>query len=375
MKFGTTILVGVCLLLLLERSTLNAQPLATAPSTLNAQFSTNRVLDLDGKDSYVELPPNIFNDLTEATVEGWVKWRSFGSASRFFDFGAKWHAMFVWNFGPTSDLGFRFHLVEGWGTEHDARIPGLLQLDQWCHIAAVSGKRGMELYFNGVLVATDPFTGSFAAIKNGDHNWLGRSNWEVDAFFAGQMDEVRVWKFARTEQQIRDNMFNNLTGREEGLVGVWNFNDGTPNDASTNTHHGKLMGNAKVVEAKRPTTVLYGTVTDPNGTALPNARIALEQSGSTISEATNNATGTFSLAIYPNAAPYDLSVVSGDLGARRTGLTFQPGERRQMELQLQSAVSISGSVLALDNSPQALVVVQVVEAVSGSAGVLNPGRS
>src|SRR6058998_1311768 len=47
------------------------------------------VLDLDGNTSYVELPPNIFNDVAEATVEGWVKWRSFPTDrwSRFFSYG------------------------------------------------------------------------------------------------------------------------------------------------------------------------------------------------------------------------------------------------------------------------------------------------
>src|SRR5262245_65089753 len=59
---------ALCLLAALsaQLSTLHAQPAATSP-----------VLDLDGKTGYVELPPNSLNDLTEATVEAWVKWRSF----------------------------------------------------------------------------------------------------------------------------------------------------------------------------------------------------------------------------------------------------------------------------------------------------------
>ena len=34
---------------------------------------TNRVLELDGNGSYVELPPNIFNDLDEATIQAWIE--------------------------------------------------------------------------------------------------------------------------------------------------------------------------------------------------------------------------------------------------------------------------------------------------------------
>ena len=49
--------------------------------------TTNHVLSLDGDNSYVELPSNIFAHLTEATVEGRVKWQALRFWSRFFDFG------------------------------------------------------------------------------------------------------------------------------------------------------------------------------------------------------------------------------------------------------------------------------------------------
>ena len=56
--------------------------------TLHGQPSAiNHVLELDGKGSYIQLPPGIFKELTESTVEGWVKWDSFRRWSRLFDFG------------------------------------------------------------------------------------------------------------------------------------------------------------------------------------------------------------------------------------------------------------------------------------------------
>ena len=57
--------------------------------------ATNRVLELDGKGSFVELPAGIFAQLTEATVEGWVKWQELGNQSVFFDFGRDGQEMFV----------------------------------------------------------------------------------------------------------------------------------------------------------------------------------------------------------------------------------------------------------------------------------------
>ena len=58
-------------------------------SDLTAASAENRVLQLDGKSDYLVLPGNMFNDLTEATIEGWVKWDAFPDEkwSRWFDFG------------------------------------------------------------------------------------------------------------------------------------------------------------------------------------------------------------------------------------------------------------------------------------------------
>ena len=53
-------------------------------SPLHAQ---NRVLSLDGDGDYVELPTGIFNHLTEATVEGWVRFDEFRSWAQFIAFG------------------------------------------------------------------------------------------------------------------------------------------------------------------------------------------------------------------------------------------------------------------------------------------------
>ena len=64
--------------------------------TVSAQTSaSNRVLHLKGEGAHVRLPPNIFNTLTQATVEGWVKWHQFHQNYRFFDFGEQGREMYV----------------------------------------------------------------------------------------------------------------------------------------------------------------------------------------------------------------------------------------------------------------------------------------
>src|SRR5436190_5641155 len=127
--------------------------------------------------------------------------------------------------GQTNNLGLLFRINTSPNNYADLFASGALRTQQWVHIAAVSGRQGMRLYLNGLLAASNAFSGSFAAVGNNEHNYLGRSSYTADEYFRGQMDEVRVWVTARTQEQIRSNMFARLSGNEAGLAGLWNFDN------------------------------------------------------------------------------------------------------------------------------------------------------
>ncbi|MGC3959012.1 MAG: hypothetical protein QM813_14035 [Verrucomicrobiota bacterium] len=217
----------------------------------------NRVLELDGNNSYVELPPNIFRNLNEATVEVWAKWDRFNTYSRVFEFGASFQSMSVFNHYTTGDL--RFNLYPKYSKDNPAysfvaRANGVLRSNEWIHIAAVSGPGGMKLYANGEVVAMHTNEACLAAINAEQINVLGRglARNPGDHDFRGQIDEVRVWNHRRSPEQIRENMHRRLTGREEGLVGLWNFDDAQATDLTSGAHHGKLIGNARIVTPDFP---------------------------------------------------------------------------------------------------------------------------
>jgi len=221
---------------------------------VNVASAQNKVLELDGFGSYVELSPDIFANLTEATVEVWAKWDSFRTFSRIFEFGAAWQSMNLFNHDKTSDLRFNLYPQNAQVARslmYHIRVNGLLKTSEWIHLAAISGPGGMKLYANGSLVGEHTNTASFADIKVSHTNVFGRglTRNPGDQDFRGQMDEIRVWDHRRTEAQIRENMGKRLTGKEEGLAGLWNFEDGTANDSSTHAYRGKLVGNARVVTA------------------------------------------------------------------------------------------------------------------------------
>ena len=62
---------------------------------------------------------------------------------------------------------------------------------------------------------------------------------------AGYLDEMRVWDYARSDQEMLDGAGQNLTGSESGLLAFWNFDNGTATDLTGNGHDGTLEGNAR----------------------------------------------------------------------------------------------------------------------------------
>ena len=141
------------------------------------------------------------------------------------------------------------------------------------HIAAVSGKARHETLPERPAHRHQSLRGNFRSIGNNENNYLGRSNWGSDEYFNGQMDEVRVWVTARSQEQIRANMFARLTGREAGLAGLWNFDGDDAKDATPNALDGELRNDATTALAEVPhspaeldlPTVLSGNVTDADG--------------------------------------------------------------------------------------------------------------
>ena len=346
----------------------------------------NYVLQLDGQGDYVQLPDNIFNNLDEATIEGWVKWERFGYFSQLFGFGsgAKWRTMVVNNSKYTSGLQYFIYINM---KLYLIKVPGILQLNQWHHIAAVSGGNGMKLYLNGVLVGTHDYTGSFSAInvgndqipqpsslakggeggKGGFLGYFGKSHWSENDDFKGQLDEIRVWKVARTVEQIRAKMYQKLKGNEPGLVGLWNFEEGDAKDSSKNGYDGVLNGDAHCVEAELPTpgelvrpAVLSGVITDESGNPLASTNVRLEQDGNTIATISTNNTGNYRMVFYPTKRPYDLSATWNEKGNWQLRVRFSQGEHRTLNLTLKQAISISGTLFAYDNTFHVGVSVQAV---------------
>jgi hypothetical protein len=125
-------------------------------------------------------------------------------------------------------------------------------LGTWVHVAGTYDGYEMRLYINGELAGSTPFAGpAYYGSRNillgvGQHWSFGGSK-----HFRGQMDELRIWNVARTQEEIKSDFGRRLTGSEPGLAGYWSFdqntNEGYMLDQSIYHNHALIWGGVSLV--------------------------------------------------------------------------------------------------------------------------------
>ena len=125
--------------------------------------------------------------------------------------------------------------------------------DEWVHIALVHGNGLIRVYKNGLEVG-QMFSGSTVQPNTGGLPVLHLGgvimNSSVNATFEGQIDEVKLWNYARSESEIAQGMYEILTGSEPGLAAYYRMSSGAGVillDDSVNSWNGLLLDGAQGV--------------------------------------------------------------------------------------------------------------------------------
>jgi signal transduction histidine kinase/ligand-binding sensor domain-containing protein len=352
-------------------------PAQDADATANPELA--HVIEFDGKTGYVELPPNILNEIEAATVEFWVKFASLPSRSwaRFFSYGEEMHDTGIELFEHGTMHVF---LQDKSAGAQQFVTPGVLRTNEWYHLAFVTGGHGMRLYLDGGLLATNNYRGSFASIGSGARFRLGRSVVENEPFADVRMSQVRIWSVARTEAEVRQTMFQRLRGNEPGLFALWDLS-ATENqivkDSGPGAHHGQLVGGARSLREPLPTAatltpwvILEGLATDANGAGVPAARIRVLQEGTVLSSATTDDAGRYRLTLRTRATTVHLAAdAPGNLSGSRRSMPIQPPARLERNIVLSPRQRLAGKVLALDGkTPHDSLVVELVQTSASDSG-------
>ncbi|MFZ3099668.1 MAG: LamG domain-containing protein, partial [Minisyncoccales bacterium] len=240
-----------------------------------AQGKHGSALSFDGTDDYVDAGNEEKLQITGSiTISAWVKTNSVttfnGIVTKYYAADGKRGYALEFNPYAPAGGGLRFILSNN-GTAVTQVSTNQVLPNQWAYITGVYDGSSMKLFVDGVLRGSVSYS---AGIYNtGENLFLGRSIGY--ASFNGQIDEVKIYDYARTEEEIRLDYNAGLathlgpsgkTCSEDpagcmdfGLAGHWDMDEGSGsiiNDKSGNNNTCSLV-NGPVWSKGKTGSALY----------------------------------------------------------------------------------------------------------------------
>lgn len=240
--------VLLTLLLLLFSTVAAAQPFGAWPVFTATQ----------GKYVDVTNTPDL-NPPTALTIEFWVS--NFPTAAQ----GEQCRSIIGKNYLTSYWVGICGGIVRSrlHGTQHDG---GVVPTGQWTHVAVTYDGVNRIHYINGEQVVVFPETGALPA--NTSNLRIGSDvSWDYQP--QGSVDEVRLWNFARSVEQIRGSINVPITSPQPGLIAVWNMDPGLTDVIGG--HNGMNIGGVPFLNFPVTLTCGSGTAT----TACLNTRFGV----------------------------------------------------------------------------------------------------
>jgi hypothetical protein len=217
---------------------------------------TEDYLQFDGVDDVVTVADDASLDITAAiTLEAWIRPDSLSDSRAQDRVLNKRNAYELTvstgdtgcDFGTNGDVQWTTRI----GSSNRSICGGVLTPGIWQHIAATYDGNEVVLYVDSVAVASAPRNGQIAT--NNSVLYLGnRAN--GNRAFDGSIDEVRIWDRALTASEIAANRTIELTGAEPGLVGYFQLNEGSGQEAIDATTLGNdgVLGSTLNPESNDP---------------------------------------------------------------------------------------------------------------------------
>jgi hypothetical protein len=152
----------------------------------------NGSLNFDGTDDYISISDDNSLDLTSRlTIAAWVKTSKGTSESVVTKYGNYYFAI---NRDSITDGRFSLYLTS-WKDSVSSVNDGA-----WHHIAATWDGSYVRLYKDGELDASFAYSGTLTANSNPVE--IGRRS-DIGWYFNGQIDEVKIWNYALTPEEIK----------------------------------------------------------------------------------------------------------------------------------------------------------------------------
>jgi len=231
---------------------------------------SGKCLSFDGTDDYVTLSNPGFSNDSEITITGWAKG----------DFQKRSGLVFA---GATGGqiFGVQDGKLHAYITTSTVQTDAILEDNTWYFLAITFDGTTFRQYVNGV----EENSANVGYVTGSGSSWRIGESTASDRRFPGHIDEVKIYPYARTEEQIKSDYAAGLSGigstkgastsfgsyspkwMSDGLVGYWKMDESSWNgttgeviDHSGNSNHGTS------VNGTTPSTGKFGNGGSFDGT-------------------------------------------------------------------------------------------------------------
>ena len=226
----------------------------------------------------VDLMSDLPLDSSDRTVELWAYMKDSdwnGNTNTLFFYGPPQSARNADGFGL--DFGSKMGQM---GTidpftnalfDNDGQPSGVTTTEsQWVHFAMTWNGTAVQAYVNGILRSTKTSDSTQKVLKTGRSPLTIGGYPSENAYFAGYVDEFRVWNINRSASDILSTMHKTLLGTESGLVGYFQFNeDSGTTTADSVTSAGHTPHSGMLVAATAGQTPFFVKPTPPAPVSCP----------------------------------------------------------------------------------------------------------
>jgi hypothetical protein len=286
----------------------------TAVASVTANSCPGEALNFDGVNDVVNCGSVISNSLANSpvlTVETWIRpavLTGTGAIVNNHSGGTQFCLRRTGNF-------YQFFI--GFGSYSVLTPAATSTANVWQHVAAVLNQSVMTVYINGVLSTTSVIP-SYSLTATSPQVQIGNDGFSEA--FNGNIDEVRIWKSARTQCEINTYMNCEIPANATNLLANYHFNQGVAfspnatvtvlNDATSAANNGTLTSMALSGITSNwvsPGGVAAGYTTSVAAPGYTNTALAICPTGTVVLGGTNVTSYSWTPTL-TNNAPFTPSV-------------------------------------------------------------------
>ena len=134
--------------------------------------------------------------------------------------------------------GFHYRTFSNYSV--DATSVAVVADGFWHHAAMTVDAGGGRLFLDGVQIGSSPWAGAAGGTTSTQPLFIGRYSLPIFPSFSGDLDEITYWNRALGANELNYLKHRQLKGNEDGLVGLWHFDEGSGLTTADATGHGSV---------------------------------------------------------------------------------------------------------------------------------------